>query len=136
MAFKIQISGPPEEVGRLRFLSENSEMITHVLGKMRQQKLDPADTMMVFIALSDDNPLGFTFMRTVVDPDFVPMEDRAAFACTMTRKDLGQFFKESAPTSLPIAESDLAPNMTRMVVIALDGATYMDAEFPPAAKDD
>jgi hypothetical protein len=55
----------------------------------------------------------------------------------MTQADLTTFFRESSPGSLSIAEEPVIEGMRRMVVIALDGVTKMDAQFPePDPEDD
>ncbi len=127
-----QVSGPPEDVARLKFLSDNFDLVKHVAAKMRAQKLSPADHLVVLVALAPDNELGMAFMRQTVDPKFDPAGKGAAYACSVARAELLSFLRPSAPASLSVADADVPAGSHRMVIIGGNGITKMDAAFKQA----
>ncbi len=124
-----QVSGPPEDVARLKFLSDNFDLAKHVAERMRAQQLSPADHVIVLVALAADNELGMAFMRQTFDPKFDPADKGPAYACNVSREELKNFLKPSAPGSLAVADADIPAGSHRMVVVADNGITKMDAAF-------
>ena len=124
-----QVSGPPEDVARLKFLSDNFALVKHVAAKMRTQKLAPADHLIVLVSLSTDNALGMAFMRQTVDPKFDPAGKGPAYACNVAREELKNFLQPSAPASLSVTDADIPAGSHRMVIIGGNGITKMDAAF-------
>jgi hypothetical protein len=124
-----QVSGPPEDVARLRYLSDNFDLVKHVAAKMRAQNLSPADHLIVLVHLSVDNTLGHAFMKQTVDPSFSGMTSGEAYACSVAREELRNFLQPSAPGSLDVAADDVPAGSHRMVILAGNGITKMDAAF-------
>ena len=124
-----QVSGPPEDVARLRYLSDNFDLVKHVAAKMRAQKLAPADHVIVLVALTSDNELGLLFMKQTVDPKFDRMGSSEAYACSVSREQFRHFLQPSAPGSLSVADADVPAGSHRMVILAGNGVTKMDAAF-------
>jgi hypothetical protein len=127
-----QVSGPPEDVARLRYLSDNFDLVKHVAAKMRDQKLAPADHLIVLVQLTVDNPLGHSFMKQTVGPAFSGMTSGEAYACSVAREELKGFLEPSAPGSVDVAANDVPAGSHRMVIIAGNGITKMDAAFKKA----
>ena len=126
-----QVSGPPEDVARLQVISPTtSTLVKHVAAKMRTQKLAPADHLIVLVSLSTaDNALGHSFMKQTVDPSFAGMTSGEAYACSVAREELKNFLQPSAPGKLDVAAYDVPAGSQRMVIIAGNGITKMDAAF-------
>jgi hypothetical protein len=127
-----QVSGPPEDVARLKFLSDNFDLVKHVAEKMRAQKLSPADHVIVVVALAADNALGMAFMRQTFDPKFDPADKGPAYACNVSREELKSFLEPSAPASLSVTDADIPAGSHRMVILADNGVTKMDAAIKPS----
>ncbi len=127
-----QVSGPPEDVARLKFLSDNFDLVKHVAEKMRTQRLSPADHVIVVVALAADNALGMAFMRQTFDPKFDPKDKGPVYACNVAREELRSFLEPSAPASLSVADADIPAGSHRMVIIGGNGISKMDAAFKQA----